>query len=150
MELTQGSGVWLGQHSHKHGLFKVTHTPFLHVRECAPHMRINCCNRAEFQKTVWGKKVKWKTQKSCKNLCVCLKGLFSSLFQCCQILIVAHFLKHLFAAQNSVTKHAHALDISTSPSHLPLHQWALVFFLCNVLISHQILLWCKLFLLSVL
>lgn len=26
MEITPGSGVWLGQHSHKHGLFKVTHT----------------------------------------------------------------------------------------------------------------------------
>lgn len=26
MEITPGSGVWLGQHSHKHGLFKVTLT----------------------------------------------------------------------------------------------------------------------------
>uniref|UniRef100_A0AAZ3RS15 Neural EGFL like 1 n=1 Tax=Oncorhynchus tshawytscha TaxID=74940 RepID=A0AAZ3RS15_ONCTS len=30
MDLTLGSGVWLGQHSHKHGLFKVKQTYFHH------------------------------------------------------------------------------------------------------------------------
>ena len=40
MELTLGSGVWLGQHSHKHGLFKVrlfTRAHTLHVTEHPSH-----------------------------------------------------------------------------------------------------------------
>uniref|UniRef100_A0A8C8FMX3 Neural EGFL like 1 n=1 Tax=Oncorhynchus tshawytscha TaxID=74940 RepID=A0A8C8FMX3_ONCTS len=53
MDLTLGSGVWLGQHSHKHGFFKVKQTFHHHIHNHCNHI-ITCPTCGDFLSLVQG------------------------------------------------------------------------------------------------
>uniref|UniRef100_A0A8C7FRZ5 Neural EGFL like 1 n=1 Tax=Oncorhynchus kisutch TaxID=8019 RepID=A0A8C7FRZ5_ONCKI len=53
MDLTLGSGVWLGQHSHKHGFFKVKQTFHHHIHNHCNHI-ITCPTCSDFLSLVQG------------------------------------------------------------------------------------------------
>uniref|UniRef100_A0A672FV49 Neural EGFL like 1 n=1 Tax=Salarias fasciatus TaxID=181472 RepID=A0A672FV49_SALFA len=60
MELTPGSGVWLGQHSHKHGLFKgviqdvkLIFAPNAYITQC-PNLNRTCPTCSDFLSLVQG------------------------------------------------------------------------------------------------
>uniref|UniRef100_A0A8C7U6K1 Neural EGFL like 1 n=1 Tax=Oncorhynchus mykiss TaxID=8022 RepID=A0A8C7U6K1_ONCMY len=53
MDLTLGSGVWLGQHSHKHGFFKVKQTFHHHIHNHCNHIK-TCPTCSDFLSLVQG------------------------------------------------------------------------------------------------
>lgn len=168
MELTLGSGVWLGQHSHKHGLFKVWHKEHTHTdsdtTEHAPHQILpgRVCHSRSRQ---WGgRKTRVRSRfnaggpqilfESSALFCLCFelripKANVMPNFRCSFSLYPACSHRQGDTLEYHQDMHTHFIFIVLLPTCHAINGPP-VFFPCDILISHVALLWGKLFLLHML
>uniref|UniRef100_A0AAX7V2K1 Neural EGFL like 1 n=1 Tax=Astatotilapia calliptera TaxID=8154 RepID=A0AAX7V2K1_ASTCA len=93
MELTPGSGVWLGQHSHRHGLFKLNYAESRLTQLEGCHCERTCSANG----LVYRDKELWVEPENCRN-CACkvsngvveCRRIFCPLANCSEDLLPVH------------------------------------------------------------